>query len=243
MYLEIECPNCFKLTPSKSIDIHTCKATCPYCNHAFSFSADLVSGIRQKQMFQKPETVEVFKVGNVGINLIAVPLPKIYLRVAYSAQFTVLFGTVGCLLILLLLFLWPTMFVYLMPKEIPIFVFGGLLFGLIGFFVAMLYPLPTIEFDLKYNTLKVTYKNYKRQFRKLFFAEPSKEFKKQIEIQVDTIRQLYVENSSLVIDCVHEQIVLNGISVLDRSVPKYIEQELEKFLKIRDVHVKNELKM
>lgn len=226
--MQVTCPECNEIVPAENINIKALVAKCSDCDNVFDW--------RQSQIDQAPkvsrnfETPEKFDVYNRGGELFIV-------YKWFNKSFIAL--TIFCIIWDSFMAVWFSISFFTGAYEMAAF---GIIHGLVG--VGLTYYtiagyINKTYVGLNYNILKIKH--------------APMPFWGNREIPVDTLAQLYVKrhesrgkNGTTVTYQLHakfknekESVLLSGLDEPEKAL--YLEQEIEKFLRIEDKPMAGEI--
>lgn len=215
-YISIHCPKCKSAAEATNINITDKIAKCGNCSVVYSFSQDISSLGKSKEVISRPKGIELYE--EKGYSEITLPQPNSIISIIIATSLPLI------LLILCLLYF---------KKGLD-----WALYPMIGTAIVFLYSI----FDLNRkneNKIFISIEN-----RKLIIQHRPQNFVKDIEVKVNDIQQIYVTRTdtgiSLMVsidnsDGEQQKVLISRLSSV--LTAKFLEQELERMLGIKNKRV------
>jgi len=256
MYLEIRCPKCLEIAQKEQVDMKALKATCGNCQTTYDFSFDINQRLRKKGEIFQPEGFQTMK----SLSELEIKIPfetnepsngmvpvKLIMKFQQFQS--------GCMMVFLIIFaaffgmgVWDQ-FKYDKSWGAYWNLLGAFILPVIIFFISKkVFVKPGSKIKLNNELLKIDLPELNNGDNDSRPRKPKKPLK--FEMKAADIKQVFVNEIRMTITAYQVLILKKDGETENPFIPffnlnhaLYIEQEIEKFLKITDETQKKEVRL
>ena len=229
MYRKLTCPNCEKDILSDDINIDKGLAKCSQCHVLFNIENEVGVAPKKEEIFVIPKGIEVLKM----FSELEIKINWRHTASKFLMLFTLIWNGI----------LFPMALIIIISEEMAMLLFMSIHIA-VG--VGLLYWSLAALFNTTYITVDSYYINIQHRPFQLFFKEH--------QIETKDVEQLYVKKYSngstngnpnyvygvvAIMKSKEEIKIIKGINKPQQAL--YIEQEIEKFAKIKDKPIAGEI--